>query len=286
MKSLLISVLGLGVAGGSVFVANQYVTDQAATQARAVTASSNEVEMVQVIVAAEDIPFGGKIERLKLTSQRWPAEAVPPGAFTSLDVLLGDAGQYRHARRPIGRGDPLTPARVSDFGERVTITQSLAPDRRAVAIQVDAVTSVGGFVAPGDRVDIILTQMRGEGFRSGTILQNVRVIGTDQSADEMRDTARVARTVTVDVSPEDGQVLALAQQAGRLSLTLRTVGDDNQTALGIVHLDDLLWIEPPLPPEPEPVAEPAPAPAVEAPAPQRRITINRGLTDTRVITLD
>lgn len=277
MKSVLISILGLGVAGGSVFFANQYVTGQAEVQANAVTAAAPAVEMVQVIVAAEDIPFGAPIDRMKLTSQRWPADAVPTGAFTSLDTLLGGNGNRRHARRPIGRGDPITTARVSEFGERVTITQSLAPDRRAVAIRVDAVTAVGGFVTPGDRVDIILTQSRGENFRSGTILQNIRVIGTDQDADEMRDTARVSRTVTVDVTAEEGQVLALAQQAGRLSLALRTVGDESRQPLGIVHLDDLLWIAPP---------ELAAAPEPEAPPPQRRIIINRGLSESQVITLN
>ena len=88
-----------------------------------------------------------------------------------------------------------------------------------MAIEVDAVSGVGGFVTPGDRVDVVLTQGNNDNLRAVTILQNVRVIGVDQTSDEEKDQPGVARTITFEVSPADGQKLALAQKAGSLSLT-------------------------------------------------------------------
>ena len=142
----------------------------------------------------------------------------------------------------------LLQTKVSDFGEKVTIVQTIGANHRAMAIEVDAETAVGGFVTPGDRVDVVLTQGKAESLRAITILQNIRVIGVDQEADEQTDKPSVARTVTVEVSPDQGQRLALAQRAGRLSLTLRSIEDTENRALQMPRLVDLLH-------EPEPEAE-------------------------------
>ena len=125
---------------------------------------------------------------------------------------------------------------VSGFGEKVTIVQALAPGHRAMSIKVNAETGVGGFVTPGDRVDILLTQGRNETLKTVTILQNARVIGVDQTADTRADSPEIARTVTVEVSPEEGQRLALAQSAGTLSLTLCTLEATNDAPLESIGL--------------------------------------------------
>jgi hypothetical protein len=138
---------------------------------------------------------------------------------------------------------------VSEFGEKVTIVETLSENGRAVAITVNAETAAGGFVTPGDYVDVILTQGGGEELRAVTILQNIRVIAVDQDANEQSDTPQVSQTVTVDVTPQQGQALALAQRAGRLSLMLRDFSTEDDEPMRSLRLSDVLLEESPLPEE-------------------------------------
>jgi pilus assembly protein CpaB len=140
----------------------------------------------------------------------------------------------------MSQGELILASKVSEFGEKVTIVQSLGPNSRAMSIKVDAVTAVGGFVTPGDSVDIMLTQGSAGDMRAVTILQNVRVLGVDQDSDEQNDQVGVARTVTVEVSPEESQKLALAQKAGTLSLSLRTLDGVIDAPLDSIRLSDLM----------------------------------------------
>jgi pilus assembly protein CpaB len=157
-SSILVILIGLGVAGGSVYAARDYVE----TQATAATAA--QVATVTVLVASRDIPLGQPIEAQMVTTQTWPVDAVPMGVITDQAMLLPDAGQeLRRARRAISQGELFTEARVGAFGEKITIAQTLAPNARAVAISVDAQSSVGGFVTPGDFVDIVMTQTAAAG---------------------------------------------------------------------------------------------------------------------------
>lgn len=243
--SIFVAIVGLGVAGGSAFLAKDMIE---ATSANA--AVSEEAHLVNVIVASRDIAFGQSLESHMLTTIAWPRDAVPSGTFSAYDVLLPQDGeQPRRAKRAIAQGEVILLSKISEFGEKVTITQTLGPNSRAMAIKVDAETAVGGFVTPGDFVDVVLTQGRNESLRAVTILQNIRVIGVDQEADERVDTPEIARTVTVEVSPEQGQRLALAQQAGTLTLTLRTLEGNLDAPLESVRLSDLLRDVSPVPEE-------------------------------------
>lgn len=234
--SILIALSGLGVAGGSVYAARGYMDARAAE----LTADS-DAALVQVVVAARDIALGQVIEQALLTTISWPRDAVPAGIYSDLSILLPAAGgEPRRARRPISAGELLLTNKISDFGEKVTIVQSLAPGHRAMAIEVNAETAVGGFVTPGDYVDVLLTHGRNDTLSAVTILQGVRVIGVDQDADEQNDQPGIARTVTVEVTPEDGQRLALAQHAGTLSLTLRTQSEPADAPIESIRLSDLL----------------------------------------------
>ena len=237
LGSLLTIVVGLGVAGGSAYLASQHLETQ-----RASVVVSGESEVVDVVVAGRDIALGQAIEPHLLTTISWPREAVPAGVFQSYDTLLPGSGlPPRRSRRAISQGELILAAKVSDFGEKVTIVQTLGPDLRAMAIKVDAETAVGGFVTPGDFVDVVLTQGRNEDLRAVTILQKIRVIGVDQDSDEQSDTPSIARTVTVEVSPQQGQKLALAQKAGTLSLSLRTLDATKEDEpLESIRLSDVL----------------------------------------------
>ncbi len=235
-RSILVTILGVAVAGGSAYGAREYLN-----ASRAQASVDPNAQLVQVIVAARDIPFGQTIQPQMLQIMSWPRAALPPGAITDLEALVADPGQpSRRAKMAMAQGELILAAKVSEFGEKVTIVQSLGPNSRAMAIRVDAETAVGGFVTPGDSVDILLTQGKGDALRAVTILQNVRVLGVDQDADQQSDQPEVARTVTVEVSPEESQKLALAQKAGTLSLSLRTLDSVVDAPMDSIRLSDLM----------------------------------------------
>jgi pilus assembly protein CpaB len=202
--------------------------------------------LVQVVVAKADVGFGQPVLPEHAELRPWPADAVPPEAFTSLRGVVGDGkGEPRRARRAIAAGEVLLAAKLSGFGEKVKITGLIDPALRAVAIRVNDVTGVAGFVTPADRVDIILTRRQEDGLRATTILQDVQVLGIDQIADADRDRPSVVRTITVQVPPADVQKLALAQQAGTLSLSLRHFASVEQTVLRPISDGELGSDKPP-----------------------------------------
>lgn len=236
IRSILVAILGVAVAGGSAYGAREYLNTS-----RIVEAADPESQLVTVIVAGRDIPFGQAIQPQMLQVMSWPRVALPPGAMTEMDMLIPKPGlPSRRAKRAMSQGELILASKVSEFGEKVTIVQSLGPNSRAMSIKVDAVTAVGGFVTPGDSVDIMLTQGSSGELRAVTILQNIRVLGVDQDSDQQNDQAEVARTVTVEVSPEEGQKLALAQKAGTLSLSLRTLDGVIDAPMDSIRLSDLM----------------------------------------------
>lgn len=242
-RSILIAILGVAVAGGSAFGAREYIN-----QSRATASTDAEAALVNVIVAGRDIPFGQPIQPQVLQVIAWPRAALPPGAITDLDQLVAKPGlPPRRATRAIAQGELVLASKVSNFGDKVTIVQSLRENTRAMAIKVAAETAVGGFVTPGDTVDILLTQGGGEDLRAVTILQSIRILGVDQDADRQTDQPEVAQTVTVEVTPEEGQKLALAQRAGTLSLSLRSLDNIEDKPLDSIRLTDLMRDKSPVP---------------------------------------
>lgn len=238
IRSILVALVGVAVAGGSVYAARVYIDASAAS---ASASADTENRLVNVVVAARDIPYGHEIQPQMLQVMLWPREALPVGAMTEMSDLVAVPGQPpRRAKRALAQGELILASKISAFGEKVTIVQSLGENTRAMAIRVDAETAVGGFVTPGDTVDILLTQGRDAQMRAVTILQNIRIVGVDQVSDEQSDAPEIARTVTVEVSPEQGQKLALAQKAGTLSLTLRSLDKAMDAPLDSIKLSDLL----------------------------------------------
>lgn len=271
LKPILFTIVGLVLVGGSVLVSEGLLNQTNNTA----SASAQTPQTVILIAAAVDIPFGSEITREQLVPQEWPAGAVPEGAFDNAMVLLGPDGTApRRATQAFRAGDVIVTDKVSHFGASVTLTTALTDGHRAMAIKVSAATAVGGFVSPGDRVDIVLTQGRGESLRTGTILQDIRVLGIDQNADESNRSAQEARTITVEVTPRDGQILALSQQAGVLSLTLRNDAVEvMDLSLGQITMNDV-WG----------VVETAPVPVIEKIEEQPTVVrVRRGIAEEVVV---
>lgn len=264
IRAIIISTFGMCIAVGSVW----------ASMSGEPLPSRQTVEkpkMVKLISARHDIRFGEEITVGMLAVQEWPGESAPDSTFTDLNDLIGQPGSDpRRAKETIRKGELVLAEKISEFGETVTIVQALGSNSRAVAIRVDSVTSVGGFVTPGDFVDIVLTEGKGAGLRAATILQDVRVLGVDQNTEQSNHANGKARTITVEVAPREGQILALAQKAGTLSLTLRTEQDVADADLSQITLADLLR-------NADPVI--LPTAVKELPLPKKRtITVRRGTT--------
>ncbi len=275
---ILLSVFGIAAAGVA-FTLGQSIFAPQPSNAAAPAAPAAPVQQI-LIAAADEIRFGEAITREMLVPQTWPADLVPDGAFDNATALLGAEGTApRRATQTIRAGELILSDNVSNFGAVVTIGSTLTPGLRAVAINVNTQTAVGGLVSPGDRIDIVLTQGSGADLRTGTILQDVRVLAVDQAVDSRG--AADARTLTVEVSPRDSQRLVLAQQAGRLSLTLRNSDSDlGAEAPDQITMRDIWGIPEPEPePEPVPVVMPTPAPAPAAPT----VTVRRGISSETIV---
>ena len=200
-----------------------------------------------VVVASRDLLRGDVLRADALTEMRWPANSVPEGAFASIADILGDGSDERRVRRSMVSGEPVLAEKVSGFGGRDTLGETLAPGKRAFSVRVNDVSGVAGFLLPGDRVDILLTRQLDDGgnrnLATDVILQNVVVLAIDQLKDEQREQPQVARTATVEVTPEEAQKLALAMQVGNLSLALRNVVAIEPVATDRIGVSDLVQEE-------------------------------------------
>jgi pilus assembly protein CpaB len=182
---------------------------------------------VKVIVAARDLQVGTRIEEndVKLTEILLRNQHdFPLDSFHSKNDVLG-----RGVVIPIEQGDFISPKKLADRNAESGITSLITSGMRAFPLRANDVLSIGGLVAPGNRVDVLLTGNSGEGGRvAATVLQNVRVLATDQHLD--RETAGKFQpsVITLLVSLEDAQKLALATTEGKIQLVLRNVSDDQQ----------------------------------------------------------
>ena len=225
LRSLVTCLVGVVVAGSAVVYTHVFVRVPGAQQ-----------PVRDVVVAVGDIRFGQKIEAEMLAVQSWPLHAIPHGSFSSLDAVIGDQeGQERRAKFALAKGDVIFTSKVSDFGEPVSITQKIDPSMRAVTIRVNDVTGVAGLIAPSDRVDLTLTRNIDRKLFTSTILQDIEVLEIDGQGKARQR----AKTVTVQVDPADAQKLALAQQAGTLSLSLRHIDAADRPALRSISVSDL-----------------------------------------------
>ncbi|HJS31909.1 MAG TPA: Flp pilus assembly protein CpaB [Alphaproteobacteria bacterium] len=276
----------------AVFVARQYLTRQAAPVA---TQQQPAMQLATVVVARTPLYFGTRIGREQLSVVPWPANAIPPGAFRSVDELI-KPGEQRVALRTVEAGEPILQSKVSGFGGRATLSAVMTEEKRAVTIRVNDVSGVAGFLLPSDRVDILLTRDESAQRQTNVLLQNVKILGIDQIASDRQDKPVVVRAVTVEVEPLDAQKLTLAQQVGSLSLSLRSLTDNEIRQVRSVNLSDLqvagVGVTTPVQPEPEPdvkatpkpVAEVAPPPPMAAPQPDpmARVRVIRGLNTADV----
>jgi pilus assembly protein CpaB len=190
-----------------------------------------------VLVARKALPVGTIVDAESLAFQAWPKELIQNAYYTEgapdADVtkLIGTV-----VRNPITAGQPLTKGTLVGPNDRGFLAAALGPGMRAVTVPVSATTGVAGFIFPGDRVDMVLTQdVTGGGDGpalkvSETIVRNLRVLATDQRIDskdaEGKTVVKTSNTVTVEATPRLAEKIAVAQTMGSLSLVLRSIADN------------------------------------------------------------
>lgn len=177
-----------------------------------------------VIVASVEIPVGTAINTTHLKTAAWPAANMPQGAFTAAEQVVG-----RQTLDRIMPGDPVTELKlIPREGVGGILTYKIPEGHRAMTVAVDQVSGVAGFITPGSMVDIVLTTTVPGAAQpvSKIVLQNVPVLAIAQMVEQQKDgQAVVVPTVTMDVTPEDAEKLAIASSQGKLQLVLRRAGD-------------------------------------------------------------
>lgn len=235
-KKLVLLLGALIIAIGTAMAARSMFAGASAPSAEAAPA---EPQGPKVLVAKRGLPAGTIITADAVAFQLWPKEMVQDAYFidgeASMSKLLGTV-----VRHPITAGEPVTQGSLVSPGDRGFLAAALGPGMRAVTVPVSEKTGVGGFVFPGDRIDLVLTQSisgtDGQTLNaSETVLRNLRVLATDQStesttSEDGKTIVRAFRTVTLEATPRVAEKIAVAQTIGTLSLSLRSIAD-NQSDL-------------------------------------------------------
>ena len=256
-------LLGVGLAGAAVYMAQGYIGQQQAALAAERAARADAVPTVTLYVMARAALYGEPLAPEDVRAVRWPGDAVPEGAFVvpadGPDPLFATGDEPRLVLRAMEPDEPVLAAKVTEPGGDAGITARLDRGMRAFAIRVDVASGVSGFLRPGDVVDVYWTGERLDQEVTRLVETRVPIIAVDQTADADRAETSVARTVTVQATPVQVASLAQAQATGNLTLSLVGAHDDTVTDPVQVDQERLLGIvleeEPMLAPEPR--AEPA-----------------------------
>ena len=233
-------ILGVAVAaaGGAGYVAKNMM---AAPPAEVVVAQPQApaIELTDVLVLNGDVPMGAPVGE-QLEWQSWPSGGVNEN-FITRDSDPEALEKYKGsiARVAMYAGEPLRKSKL--IGEGQSFMSSILPTGyRAVATQIAADTSAGGFILPNDYVDVIMTRRSdtvstSAGFVTETILKNIRVLAIDQAIQEDEEGRRVkvGETATLELTPQQGEFITVAQQmAERLTLSLRSLIDTREKVTG------------------------------------------------------
>ncbi len=236
-RKVALLVGALIVAAITAFFARSLLQGSAVPRAGASITAPAPIDGPQVLVATRALPVGTILDATALKFQPWPKELVDNAYYlqgaTDLKQLQGTV-----VRNPITAGQPVTQGALVKPGDRGFLAAALGPGMRAVTFPVSAQSSVAGFVFPGDRIDLVLTQAvpgGGDGPPlkvSETIMRNIRVLATDQRTDNLvgedgKTKVSTFGTVTVEATPKIAEDLAVAQTLGSLSVSLRSIADNS-----------------------------------------------------------
>lgn len=249
-RGLILIILSLVMGVAAAWTANRWVATQV---------TSGEAEQgTHVVAAAMAIPYGTKVEGRHVRYVEIPQGIAPSGFFTSIEDVEGKVSTIA-----IARGEILIADRFADHETGSTLAALVGENMRALTVRVNDVIGVAGFLLPGNRVDVLSSRKTSDRrAETETILRNIKVLAVDQTASTEKNEPVIVRAVTLEMTPDQAEVLVKARTEGEIQLTLRNPLEADQ--------------------EPEPVAEskPAPKPVVRQPSRPRNssttVTVIRG----------
>lgn len=260
----LVLVVGIALASFAVYMAQGFIEQTQAERDRLAAEQARAPRLVDVVVAKRPMAYGARMTREDLEIIKWQADKVPAGAFNAIAAPQGGDKSIvpvfwegetrpRAALRSYEPFEPILGAKVTEPGIDAGINANLTPGMRAFAINVDVTSGVAGFLRPGDRVDVYWSGSVNGQDVTKLIDEAVRLIAINQSADADRtEETMIARTVTVEATPQQVAALALAQSTGRLTLSLVGTGDSSEVGAVEINRNALLGIKEA---EPEAVVE-------------------------------
>ena len=256
----LVLIVGMGLAGFAIYMVQGYFEQQNAALAQQRAVLAEAVPTVDLYAVNRVVEHGEQITAEDVIMIKYAEPFLPEGVFRTEEELFPEGpDELRVATRQMEPNEPILASKVTAPGEVAGITALIARGMRAFAIKVDVSSGVSGFLSPGDRVDVYWTG-RVDGVNGGgngevtqLIQAGIQLVAVDQTSESGRTGATIARTVTVQVTPDQVAALAQAQATGALSLSL--VGREDDTIAGNIEVDQasLLGIVPQ-----------APAPQVQA----------------------
>ncbi|MBV8651178.1 MAG: Flp pilus assembly protein CpaB [Alphaproteobacteria bacterium] len=232
-------LIALVISIGTVLAARSWMQSQLASREPAPVAAAPESPKKMVLVAKTDMPAGTFVRPENLRWQAWPEEGIADNYVVEGQGKLEDfIGAV--VRSGLTSGEPIADGRVVRPGDRSFMAAVLTPGNRAVSVTVTPSSGLAGFAFPGDRVDVLLTltiqpegadgQKQGPERRvSETVLTDIRILAVDQRADDQKREIAVAKTATLEVTPKQAEIIAVAGEMGKLSLSLRSLAQDAVT---------------------------------------------------------
>lgn len=195
----------------AVILANQWLASRVPTEVATV---QEQVPLSKVVIASKDLEMGTKLSRENLALVDWPKAHAPQGAFDSIEAVEGRVTVLKMVA-----GTPLVAAELAAEGSGVGLVASIKPGKRAMAIRVDEVIGVGGFILPNTFVDVIAIQ--GPQKRPKTILEYIEVLAIAQETFTEEGKAKIVRTVTLELDPTQVEMLASETSKSPIRLALR-----------------------------------------------------------------
>ncbi len=215
---------------------------------------------VPIVVAARDIPIGSKIDSSYVKLARWPRNALPPGAITDSNSVIGSV-----AKAEFVEDEPLVTSHLAAADQTSGVLPlMIPPDMRAMSVAVDDVSDMSGFVLPFTKVDVLLslTGNDKDAGRSKIVLQDIPVLAAAQTV-QRKDQPQPERVVTLLVSPDQAERLAVASTQGKLQLALRGYGDNAYVPTSGSNVRKVMGDAPP------------PVPVTQAPPPVVHVRVRR-----------
>lgn len=234
VKKVMLIVAAIIVALGAAFAVNSYMRGATAPAARAAAAPA--IDGPKIMVATRALPVGTILTADALRYQPWPQDLVKPDEYyvegqADIANLAGSV-----VRVAVTAGAPVTKGSLVNPGDRGFLAAALGPGMRAVTVPMSVEQGVGGFVFPGDKVDLLYTleivseeNSAAKLYTTSTIVRNLRVLAVDQRTTPTdaagATTPTIFATVTMEATPQIAERISVAARTGTLSLALRSIAD-------------------------------------------------------------